>query len=75
MKTKDVFDFYGGRAKAIPILSRLLDMSAQSIYKWAEVVPMQAAAKIENRTKGKIKFNASDYDTDTPLTQITRRYK
>lgn len=64
MKTIDLFNYFGGRKKAIPIIAKMLDVHQIGIYYWGELVPMRAAAKIEVFTKGKLKLNAKDYADD-----------
>ncbi len=57
MLKKDVLDHY----KTPAILAEALDISEQAISQWGDKVPPFRAAQIHKLTRGKLKFDPSDY--------------
>ncbi|MCY1393189.1 DNA-binding transcriptional regulator Cro [compost metagenome] len=51
MKTKDVFDFFGGARQT----AEALGISAAAVYQWGDEVPRTRQAHVEAVTKGKLK--------------------
>lgn len=58
MKTMDVVDYFGSLYKA----SQRLGLTRQSVGCWGYRVPRSAVADIQAKTKGKLKYRATDYE-------------
>lgn len=72
MKTKTLFNMYGGRAAAIPVICSFIGGTNKRIYMWGEVVPLNHAIKIYFKSGKKVPLELEDYMADKIP---TRRYK
>lgn len=58
MKTSTALHHFNGSRRE---LARAIDRSVQAVYLWGDIVPVQAAIKLEKVTGGKLKLDKRLY--------------
>lgn len=64
MKRKTVIKYYAdkyGEDQAVNRIAKELKCTTKAIYKWGELVPLVAAAKLEVLSNGSLKIDPIDY--------------
>ena len=58
MLTRDVIAHFGSHAE----VARTLNLTRAAVYAWGERVPPLRAAKLHQLTRGRLRFDPSDYE-------------
>jgi DNA-binding transcriptional regulator YdaS (Cro superfamily) len=58
VRTSEVIDHFGSQTA----VARAIGISRSAVQQWKEKVPPLSAAKIAKATRGRLKFDPSEYD-------------
>lgn len=61
MKKSDVLKYYDGNCAAA---ARAIGCNRVTAWSWGERIPMERAVMFDYVTRGKLKFDVRDYDSD-----------
>lgn len=57
MNREDVIRFFGNQART----AKALGITRQAVYRWPDIIPLSAAARVEKVSGGQLKLDLSQY--------------